>query len=423
MLDVKFVQENLDLVIRKTASRGMEINLAPFEKLTAEKKAHLQKVEALRFELNKTSKLIGQMKKDKKDASSKIAAMKKVSEETRILEEKLKTVDDELKSILLNIPNIPHESVPEGLNSENNIEMRRWGDKPKFSFSPKPHWEIGKNLGILDFERASKITGSRFAVYLGKGALLERALINFMLDIHTREKGYKEVIPPFIVNETSLTGTGNLPKFEDDLFKLQGLPWYLIPTAEVPLTNLYRDEILEEESLPRRFVAYTPCFRSEAGSYGKDIRGLIRQHQFNKVELMTFSLPENSYVELEKLTSDAEEVLKRLGLHYRVMALCSGDIGFSGAKTYDLELWMPNRDKFLEISSCTNCEDFQARRANIRFRSATKSKPQFVHTLNGSGVALGRTVSAILESYQQEDGSIVVPKVLRPYMNGLEKIE
>jgi len=423
MLDIKFVQENLDLVFRKTASRGMEINLAPFKNLLTKKKTQLQKVEALRFELNKTSKLIGRMKKDKEDASSEIAAMKKVSEETRILEEKLKTVDEELKSILLNIPNIPHESVPEGLSPENNEEVRMWGEKPEFSFSPKPHWEIGKNLGILDFERASKITGSRFAVYLGKGALLERALINFMLDIHTREKGYKEVIPPFIVNEASLTGTGNLPKFEDDLFKLHGLSWYLIPTAEVPLTNYYRDEILEKESLPERFVAYTPCFRSEAGSYGKDVRGLVRQHQFNKVELMTFSSPENSYVELEKLTSDAEDILKRLGLHYRVVVLCSGDLGFSGAKTYDLELWMPHRDKFLEISSCTNCEDFQARRANIRFRSETKSKPQFVHTLNGSGLALGRTVSAILESYQQQDGSVVVPKALQPYMNGLEKIE
>ncbi len=423
MLDIKFVQENLDLVIRKTASKGMEINLTAFKNLIAEKKAQLQKVEALRFELNKTSKLIGRMKMDKEDALSEIAAMKKVSEETRILEEKLKTVDEELKSILLNIPNIPHESVPEGLSPENNEEVRMWGEKPKFSFSPKPHWEIGKNLGILDFERASKITGSRFVVYLGKGALLERALINFMLDIHTREKGYIEVIPPFIVNEISLTGTGNLPKFEDDLFKLQGLSWYLIPTAEVPLTNYYRDEILEKESLPQRFVAYTPCFRSEAGSYGKDVRGLVRQHQFNKVELMTFSSPENSYVELEKLTSDAEDILKRLGLHYRVVVLCSGDLGFSGAKTYDLELWMPHRDKFLEISSCTNCEDFQARRANIRFRSETKSKPQFVHTLNGSGLALGRTVSAILESYQQKDGSVVVPKALQPYMNGLEKIE
>ncbi|MCJ7581302.1 MAG: serine--tRNA ligase, partial [Candidatus Aminicenantes bacterium] len=420
MLDIKFVQENMDLVIRKTASQGMEINLAPFQNLIAEKKVFLQKAEALRFELNKTSKLIGQMKKDKEDASSEIASMKKVSEEIKNLEEKLKTVDEELKSILLNIPNIPHESVPEGSSSENNIEVRRSGEKPEFSFPPQPHWEIGKNLGILDFERASKMTGSRFVVYLGKGALLERALINFMLDIHTREKGYKEVIPPFIVNEASLTGTGNLPKFEEDLFKLRGLSWYLIPTAEVPLTNFYRDEILEMESLPQRFVAYTPCFRSEAGSYGKDIRGLVRQHQFNKVELMTFSHPENSYEELEKLTSDAEDILRRLDLHYRVVILCSGDLGFSGAKTYDLELWMPNRDKFLEISSCTNCEDFQARRANIRFRSETKSKPQFVHTLNGSGLALGRTVSAILESYQQEDGSVVVPKALRPYMNGLE---
>jgi len=419
MLDVKFVQENIDLVIRKTASKGMEIDLAPFQNLIAEKKEHLQKAEALRFELNKTSKLIGQLKKNKEDATSEIAAMKKVSDEIKIFEEKLKTVEKELESILLNIPNIPHESVPEGLNSENNAEVRKLGEKPKFSFSPKPHWEIGKDLGILDFERASKITGSRFAVYLGKGALLERALINFMLDIHTREKGYKEVIPPFVVNEASLIGTGNLPKFEEDLFKLRGLSWYLIPTAD----NFYRNEILEKESLPQRFVAYTPCFRSEAGSYGKDIRGLIRQHQFNKVELMTFSSPENSYDELEKLTSDAEDILKRLELHYRVVVLCSGDLGFSGAKTYDLELWMPNRDKFLEISSCTNCEDFQARRANIRFRSETKSKPQFVHTLNGSALALGRTVSAILESYQQEDGSVVVPKVLRPYMNGLEKIE
>lgn len=423
MLDVKFVQENIDLVIRKTASQGMKIDLAPFQNLIAEKKEHLQKAEALRFELNKTSKLIGQLKKNKEDATSEIAAMKKVSDEIKILEEKLKTVEKELESILLNIPNIPHESVPDGLNPENNAEVRKLGEKPKFSFSPKPHWEIGKNLGILDFERASKITGSRFAVYLGKGALLERALINFMLDIHTREKGYKEVIPPFVVNEASLIGTGNLPKFEEDLFKLRGLSWYLIPTAEVPLTNFYRNEILEKESLPQRFVAYTPCFRSEAGSYGKDMRGLIRQHQFNKVELMTFSSPENSYAELEKLTSDAEDILKRLELHYRVVVLCSGDLGFSGAKTYDLELWMPNRDKFLEISSCTNCEDFQARRANIRFRTETKSKLQFVHTLNGSALALGRTVSAILESYQQEDGSVVVPKVLRSYMNGLEKIE
>jgi seryl-tRNA synthetase len=297
-----------------------------------------------------------------------------------------------------------------------------YGEKPEFTFQVKPHWEIGKKLGILDFERASKVTGSRFTFYLGAGARLERALINFMLDIHTTEKGYQEVIPPFIANEKSLLGTGNLPKFENDLFKLRGYKWYMIPTAEVPLTNFYRDEILEADSLPKRFVAYTPCFRREAGSYGKDIRGLIRQHQFNKVELMSFSLPENSYQDLERMTQDAEEILKRLGLHYRVVVLCTADLGFSGAKTYDVELWMPNRKKYMEISSCTNCEDFQARRANIRFRREAKTKLEFVHTLNGSGVALGRTVSAILESYQEEDGSVIIPKALRPYMNDLDRI-
>ena len=423
MLDPKFVQENSDLVVTKTGERGIRLDLDRFLNLSQEKKILLRKIEDLRFELNKASKLIGQMKKEKKDASSHIEEMKKVSEEIKQLEDTFKAIDEERTEILLNIPNIAHDSVPVGLTAEENEEVRVFGTPPSFSFSPKPHWEIGTRLGILDFERAAKITGSRFAVYTGKGALMERALINFMLDIHTEEKGYTEVIPPFIANETSLTGTGNLPKFEEDLFKLQGFPWYLIPTAEVPLTNLYREEILEEESLPQRFVAYTPCFRSEAGSYGKDIRGLIRQHQFNKVELMTFSKPEESYQELEKLTSDAEEVLKRLGLHYRVVVLCTGDLGFSGAKTYDLELWMPHRNKFLEISSCTNCGDFQARRANIRFRSGSTSKPQFVHTLNGSGVALGRTVSSILESFQSEDGSVTVPEALRPYMHGLEKIE
>jgi seryl-tRNA synthetase len=302
------------------------------------------------------------------------------------------------------------------------VEVRTFGEKPVFAFPVKPHWELGKDLGILDFERASKLAGSRFAIYLGAGALLERALINFMLDIHTREKGYTEVIPPFIANAKSLTGTGNLPKFEDDLFKIRGHDWYLIPTAEVPLTNMYREEILDSSILPQRFVAYTPCFRSEAGSYGKDIRGLIRQHQFNKVELASFTLPEKSYEELEKITADAEEILKRLGLCYRAVVLCTGEMGFAGAKTYDLELWMPHRKKFLEISSCTNCEDFQARRANIRFRRQPKSKPEFVHTLNGSGVALGRTVSALLESYQQEDGSVLIPEVLRPYMDGLDRI-
>jgi seryl-tRNA synthetase len=422
MLDPKFVQENADLIVKKIATRGLKIELDEFLRLSSEKKNRLRKVEDLRFEKNKTSELIARKKKDEEDASSLISEMKKVGEEIKNLEDELREVDAKLQKILLNIPNLPHKSVPVGKSSEDNLEVRRFGKKPKFSFASQPHWEIGKRLGILDFERASKIVGSRFAVYFGAGAKLERALINFMLDIHTRERGYQEVIPPFIANEESLTGTGNLPKFEKDLFKLKGYHWYMIPTAEVPLTNLYREEILEASILPKRFVAYTPCFRREAGSYGKDIRGLIRQHQFNKVELMTFSLPENSYQELERMTTDAEEVLKRLELHYRMVALCTADLGFAGAKTYDLELWMPSRNDYLEISSCTNCEDFQARRAGIRFRREPKSKPEFVHTLNGSGVALGRTVSALLEAFQQEDGSVIIPHALRPYMDGMERI-
>jgi len=422
MFDIKFVFENTDFVIKKSKARGVNINLDEFIKLYKQKRTCLKRVENLRFEKNKTSQLISQMKKEEKDASSIISEMKKVSEEIKRLGEELKEIDKNLRKILLIIPNIPHESVPEGQRPEDNVKVRSFGEKPKFSFPIKPHWDIGKRLGILDFERAAKIAGSRFAIYFGAGAQMERALINYMLDIHTKEKGYKEVLPPFIANKESLTGTGNLPKFENDLFKLRGYSWYMIPTAEVPLTNLYREEILEASSLPQRFVAYTPCFRREAGSYGKDIRGLIRQHQFNKVELMTFSLPENSYEELGRMTIDAEEVLKRLGLHYRVVILCTADLGFAGAKTYDLELWMPHRKKYLEISSCTNCEDFQARRADIRFRRDDKSKPEFVHTLNGSGVALGRTVSAILESFQQEDGSVFIPEALRPYMDGLERI-
>ena len=422
MLDPKFVLENPDLVIKKTEARGIKISLDEFIRLSQEKKNYLRKVENLRYEQNKASQLITQKKKEGKDPASIISEMKKVAEEIKHLEEELKRIEEKLRKILLSIPNVPHESVPEGRSSEQNIEVRRFGEKPKFSFTLKPHWEIGKELGILDFERAAKIVGSRFAVYFGAGAKLERALINFMLDIHTEEKGYQEVIPPFIANEKSLIGTGNLPKFESDLFKLRGYRWYMIPTAEVPLTNLYQDEILDADSLPKRFVAYTPCFRREAGSYGKDIKGLIRQHQFNKVELMTFSLPEDSYQELEKMTLDAEEVLKRLGLHYRVVVLCTADLGFSGAKTYDVELWMPSRKKYMEISSCTNCEDFQARRAFIRFRRKAKSSLEFVHTLNGSGLALGRTVGAILESYQKEDGSVIIPEALRPYMAGLDRI-
>jgi len=422
MLDAKFVYQNYELVAKKTKWRGLSVKLTPFRQLYDQKKEILKKVESLRAARNKTSDLIANQKREGQDPSRLIAEMKKVSEEIKSLETQLKEIDDRLKDILLNIPNLPNESVVVGQGPEDNVVIRKFGRKPKFSFPVLPHWEIGKRLGILDFERAAKMTGSRFAIYFGAGAKLERALINFMLDIHTKERGYTEVIPPFIVNRESMIGTGNLPKFENDLFKLKGYTWYMIPTAEVPLTNIYRQEILEADSLPRRFVAYTPCFRREAGSYGKDIKGLIRQHQFNKVELMTFSLPENSYQELERMTNDAEEVLKRLGLHYRVVSLCSAELGFSGAKTYDLELWMPYRKKYFEISSCTNCEDFQARRANIRFRRQAKAKLEYVHTLNGSGVALGRTVSAILESFQQEDGTVLIPQALQPYMGGLEKI-
>ena len=422
MLDIKFVQENPDLIREKIAQRGMSLDLDGFLKLTEEKKRFLVEVEKLRYEQNTASKEIGRMKKEGEDASDLLASMKRLSDEIKALESRFKELDERLKEGLLEFPNIPHESVPAGESSDDNVEVRRVGEIPRFDFSPKPHWDIGRDLGILDFERAAKITGSRFAVYLGAGARLERALINFMLDIHTNERGYREMLPPFIANQESLTGTGQLPKFEEDLFKLRDFPWYMIPTAEVPVVNFFRGEILDAEDLPQRFAAFTPCFRSEAGSYGKDIRGLIRQHQFNKVELVSFTLPEESYNELEKLTSDAEEVLKRLELPYRVVVLSTGDMGFSSSKTYDIELWMPERQDYLEISSCSNCEDFQARRANIRFRRAPKAKPEYAHTLNGSGVAVGRTVSAILENHQQEDGTVLIPEALRPYMGGLDKI-
>jgi seryl-tRNA synthetase len=422
MLDLKFVLENKELVLQKMTARGLALDFDEFASLAEERKAALKKVEDLRAEKNRASDEIATLKREGKDIAQLISEMKKVGEEISRLEDELREFDERLKEILLGLPNIPHESVPEGKTSEDNVEIRRFAEKPRFSFPVLPHWEVGKRLGILDFERAAKIVGSRFVVYRGAGARLERALISFMLDIQTKERGYTEVIPPFIANAESLIGTGNLPKFEKDLFKLRGRRWYLIPTAEVPLTNLYRGEILEAGELPQRFVAYTPCFRSEAGSYGKDIRGLIRQHQFNKVELMTFSLPEHSFDELERMATDAEEVLKRLGLHYRVVVLCTADLGFAGAKTYDLEIWLPYQKKYREISSVTNCTDFQARRANIRFRRDPKAKPEFVHTLNGSGVAIGRTVSAILEACQQADGSIIIPEALRPYMDGLEKI-
>ncbi|MBN1224680.1 MAG: serine--tRNA ligase [Candidatus Aminicenantes bacterium] len=422
MLDVKLVQEKPDYVKEKMTARGMAIDLDDFLELSREKKEFLRKMEVLRYEQNKASKQIGRMKKNGEDVADIIVEMKKIADAIKDLDVRFKELDDRLRNILLNIPNIPHESVPAGTSADANREVRRFGEIPQFSFPVEPHWDIGKRLGILDFERASKLAGSRFAVYFGAGARLERALINFMLDIHTKEKGYVEVIPPYMANEDCLIGTGNLPKFADDLFRLRDYDWYMIPTAEVPLVNLFRAEILEADMLPQRFVACTPCFRSEAGSYGKDIRGLIRQHQFNKVELVSLTLPERSYEELEKITMDAEEVLRKLGLHYRVVLLCAGDMGFAGAKTYDLELWMPHRKKYLEISSCTNCEDFQARRADIRFKRYSNAKPEFVHTLNGSGVALGRTVSAILETYQQKDGSVLIPEALRPYMDGLVRI-
>ncbi len=418
MLDPKFVLENVDLVRQKCEQRGFALDLTEFLRLSEAKKQALHKAEDLRARRNKASEQVAQMKRQGQDASALIAETKGVGDEIKALDEELKAYDEKIRLTLLNIPNPPHDSVPVGRDSSGNVEVRRVGAPPVFDFKPLAHWDVGTNLGLLDFERASKITGARFTVYLGAAARLERALISFMLDIHTRERGFTEVLPPFIANETSLTGTGNLPKFAQDLFKLENYPWYLVPTAEVPLTNYYRDEIIDASILPRRFAAYTPCFRSEAGSYGKDVRGLIRQHQFNKVEMMIFSLPETSFDELEWMTAGAEEVLKRLGLAYRVVTLCTGDMGFASRKTYDIEVWMPSRNGYMEISSCSNCGDFQARRANIRFRREPKAKPEIVHTLNGSGLAVGRTVAAIMENFQDEDGFVVIPEALRPYMDG-----
>lgn len=422
MLDQRFILENIDLVAARLKTRGPKYGLDDIVRLAGGKKDIQKKAEDLRSERNKTSELIAGRKREGLDCAEMILAMRQVGDEISGLEDKLKIIDEDMRQRMLNIPNLPHESVPVGPDASGNVEVRRWGREPAFDFAPQAHWDVGEKLGILDFERAAKLAGSRFAVYYGAGARLERALISFMLDMHTTERGFLEVLPPFIGNAESLTGTGNLPKFKEELFKLEGFDWYLIPTAEVPLTNLHRGEILDGEALPRRYTAFTPCFRSEAGSYGKDVRGLIRLHQFNKVEMMIFSLPEKSFDELEYLTASAEEVLRRLGLHYRVILLCTGDMGFSSAKTYDLEVWMPNRAGFMEISSCSNCVDFQARRAGIKFKRGPKAKPEFVNTLNGSGLAIGRTVSAILENYQRADGSVVVPEALRPYMGGLEVI-
>jgi seryl-tRNA synthetase len=422
MLDFGFVRSNLSLVRERMKDRGMAGILGEFEVLDAERRKLLSEAEALKARRNTVSDEIATLKKQKQDASGLIAQMKQVGVNIQQLDEQAKAADDKLRELLRNVPNIPHETVPIGRGAEDNQEIRRWGEPRKFNFEPKAHWDLGPALGILDFERAAKIAGARFAVYYGAGAKLERALAQFMLDLHTREHGYTEVFPPFVVNSESMFGTGQLPKFAQDSFKLEGTDYWLIPTAEVPVTNLFRDEVLEAENLPVKFCAWTACFRSEAGSYGKDTRGIIRQHQFQKVELVKFALPDNSYDELESLTRDAETVLQRLELPYRVVALSTGDLGFSSAKTYDLEVWLPSSGEYKEISSCSNFESFQARRANLRLRRGKAGKTELLHTLNGSGLAVGRTWLAVLENYQQQDGSVTVPAVLRPYLDGLERI-
>ena len=425
MLDLGFVRDHLALVEEKLRQRGMNPSevLKDFPEIDARRRAAITEAETLKAQRNKASEQIAQLKKNKQDATALIEETKNAREKIGELEKNAEAAEAAMREILLSIPNLPHESVPVGKSAEENVEVRRWGTPPKFDFTPKPHWELGEELGVLDMERAAKITGARFAVYWDLGAKLERALMNFMLDLHTKEHGYTEVLPPFLVNAESMYGTGQLPKFEADLFKVPHgeRSLYLIPTAEVPVTNLYRDETLEGSRLPISLTAYTPCFRSEAGSYGKDVRGIIRQHQFQKVELVKFAKPEESYAEHEKLTRNAEEVLQRLGLHYRTVALCTGDMGFSSAKTYDIEVWLPGQNLYREISSCSNFEAFQARRANIRYKPEGKGKSEFVHTLNGSGLAIGRTWVAIIENYQQADGSVLIPDALRTYV-GAERI-
>jgi seryl-tRNA synthetase len=422
MLDIKYLRQNTDLVRQKMAERGQSIDFDRFIDLEAKRRDILQTVETLRNERNSVSKQVGELKKKKEDASKLIEKMGDVAARIKEYDETLRVTEEELHAFVMIVPNIPHESVPQGKGSEDNPVVRTWGEKPVFSFEPKQHFDLGENLNILDFARGAKITGARFTVYRGAAAQMERALVSFMLDLHTGQHGYTEVLTPFMVNAESMTGTGQLPKFKEDLFKIEGMEYYLIPTAEVPVTNIYRDEILDEDKLPICLVAYSPCFRAEAGSYGKDTRGLIRQHQFNKVEMVKFSKPETSYDELEKLTANAEEILQRLGIAYRTVCLCTADLGFSSAKTYDVEAWLPGQNTYREISSCSNFEDFQARRAAIRYRRKDNGKVEFVHTLNGSGLAVGRTVVAIMENYQQADGSIVIPEALRPYMRGLERI-
>lgn len=421
MLDPKLIRECPEEVRKLLGTRADSVDWESLLKLDQERRALLARVEDLRAQRRTASDQIADLKRRHQTADALIEDMKQLGDRLKLLEQELREYEERLDNIVSGIPNIPDASVPAGENSADNVEVRRWGQPPSFAFAPKPHWELGEALGILDFERAARMTGARFVVYRGAGAQLERALINFMLDLHTTRHRYQEVLPPFLVNRASLTGTGQLPKFEDDLFRLKDEDYFLIPTAEVPVTNLHREETLPEQALPLRYTAYTPCFRREAGSYGKDTRGLIRQHQFNKVELVTFSRPEDSYVELEQLTQHAEEVLKRLELAYRVVSLCRGDLGFAAAKTYDIEVWVPSQKTFREISSCSNFEAFQARRAGIRYKR-TGGKSEFVHTLNGSGLAVGRTFLAILENYQQADGSVTIPEALRPYLGGLERI-
>lgn len=421
MLDMKYIRENSDEAERRLCSRGDASYLDGFRELDDERRKLLHENELLKAERNRVSDEIGRVK-DKSQVQDQILRMRNVSQTIKEQDETLKQLEEKLQTLLMTLPNLPHATTPVGASEKENVEVRIWGEPRELPFKAKPHWDLGEDLGILDFERGAKITGARFTLYRGAGARLERALINFMLDLHTDTHGYLEVLPPFMVNRDSMTGTGQLPKFEEDLFKLADPEFFLIPTAEVPVTNIHRGEILKRSDLPISYVAYTPCFRREAGSYGKDTRGLIRQHQFNKVELVKFVHPSESDAELELLTGHAEKVLQLLGLPYRVMALCTGDIGFSSAKTYDLEVWLPGQSCYREISSCSTFTDFQARRASIRFREDEKAKPEFVHTINGSGLAVGRTLVAILENYQQEDGSVLIPEILRSYMGGLGRI-
>lgn len=422
MLDLKFVRDNAERVSLMLRDRQVDLDLKPLLELDEDRRSILKEVEELKRRRNVASEEIARIKKEHGNATERIEEMREVSQQIKTLDQQLAVIQQRFDEILMLIPNMPHDSVVVGRDEKDNPVVKVWGRPPEFDFEPKPHWDIAESLGILDFERAARMTGARFALYWGIGAAMERALISFMLDLHTRLHGYLEVLPPFIVNSTSLIGTGQLPKFKQDLFKLEDFDYYLVPTAEVPVTNIHANEVLEEDDLPKYYTAYTPCFRSEAGSYGKDTRGLIRQHQFNKVELVKFVKPETSYVELENLLANAETVLQELGLPYRVVSLCTADLGFSASKTYDIEVWLPGQNTYREISSCSNFEDFQARRANIRYRRKGQSRTDFVHTLNGSGLAVGRTLVAILENCQQRDGSVVVPRILRPYLGNVERI-